>query len=256
MKKGSKLSAEQKEKISQTLRGKPGWIVSKEGETRSDIAKRSNTGGHNKGIKHSEEHKRNISLGLTGRIVSEETKLKISIANKGKTLGRKLLPETKAKMSLAQKGHHRKGWKLSEQTRANISKGHIGTNTWMKGKKLSEEWKKNIRKAVQQKVKDGTHNFWKGGISKINRTERMNAMGTYEHKLWRKSVFERDDYTCQECKERGKKIEADHIKPYALYPELRLVVENGRTLCKECHMKTDTWGGNTPNIRQTDTILL
>lgn len=61
-------------------------------------------------------------------------------------------------------------------------------------------------------------------------------------KAWRKSVFERDNYTCQICQERGKKLQADHIKPFKYFPELRWILSNGRTLCEECHKKTDTWG--------------
>lgn len=59
---------------------------------------------------------------------------------------------------------------------------------------------------------------------------------------WRKSVFARDDYTCQLCGIRGGYIEADHIKSFAKHPELRFELSNGRTLCRPCHMKTDTWG--------------
>lgn len=59
---------------------------------------------------------------------------------------------------------------------------------------------------------------------------------------WRTAVFQRDHYTCVICREQGKKLEADHIKPYEYFPELRLDINNGRTLCKLCHMKTDTWG--------------
>ena len=38
-------------------------------------------------------------------------------------------------------------------------------------------------------------------------------------------------------KGHGSKLNADHIKPFSLYPELRLIVENGRTLCVDCHKK-------------------
>lgn len=33
-------------------------------------------------------------------------------------------------------------------------------------------------------------------------------------------------------------IEADHIKPWAYYPDLRYELDNGRTLCLKCHRKT------------------
>jgi len=67
------------------------------------------------------------------------------------------------------------------------------------------------------------------------------------YKDWRKKVFERDLYTCQICNVRnglGKAIvlNADHIKPFAYFPDLRFELENGRTLCVSCHKKTPTYG--------------
>ncbi len=59
-----------------------------------------------------------------------------------------------------------------------------------------------------------------------------------EAKSWRIAVFERDDYTCQICKVRGNYLEADHIKPFAYFPELRYDLTNGRTLCRPCHDTT------------------
>lgn len=66
-----------------------------------------------------------------------------------------------------------------------------------------------------------------------------------EYKLWRESVFKRDNYTCQICDKRGAKLNADHIKPFAFYSELRFDLVNGRTLCEDCHKKTDTYMGRT-----------
>lgn len=54
---------------------------------------------------------------------------------------------------------------------------------------------------------------------------------------WRKAVFKRDNFTCQLCSTRGGILNADHIKPWALYPELRFDLDNGRTLCLPCHLK-------------------
>lgn len=68
----------------------------------------------------------------------------------------------------------------------------------------------------------------------IDRAER----GSKKANDWRKSVFERDNYTCQFCGIRGTYLEADHIKPWAYFPELRYELSNGRTLCKPCHNTT------------------
>lgn len=65
-----------------------------------------------------------------------------------------------------------------------------------------------------------------------------------EAAIWRKAVFERDNYTCQICSARNGKgvgdirLEADHIKPWAYFPELRFDINNGRTLCRPCHDTT------------------
>src|SRR3990167_1065495 len=80
---------------------------------------------------------------------------------------------------------------------------------------------------------------WKGGITPIHQKIRNSK----EYADWRTAVFQRDDYTCQECGSRGYKLNADHIKPFTYFPELRLVIENGRTLCVPCHRKTPTYAG-------------
>ena len=75
----------------------------------------------------------------------------------------------------------------------------------------------------------------------------MKIRNSFEYKLWRTAVFERDNYTCIWCADKqevGHRVilNADHIKSFAEYPELRFAIDNGRTLCLSCHKKTDTWG--------------
>jgi uncharacterized protein YlzI (FlbEa/FlbD family) len=124
-------------------------------------------------------------------------------------------------------------------------------------KKMSENAKKRgvshmntieARKKLSQSITGKNHWNWKGGITSINRLRR----NCKEYKLWRKSVFKRDNYTCQECFLRsgnGKSVvlNAHHIKPFSLFPELRLDLSNGVTLCLDCHKKTDTYMGRIKN---------
>ena len=75
------------------------------------------------------------------------------------------------------------------------------------------------------------HPNWKGGVT----AERERFMQTAEYKAWRTSVFERDSYTCQSCSQVGYALEAHHIEPYSKAKEKRVLVENGVTLCEDCH---------------------
>lgn len=108
------------------------------------------------------------------------------------------------------------------------------------GIKHSNETKLKMRKA-KLGIRGSAHWNWRGG----NRTERQIAMKRDEYIQWRKSIFTRDNFTCQICKKYNGYLEADHIKPWALYPELRYDISNGRTLCRPCHITTPTWGGRS-----------
>lgn len=100
---------------------------------------------------------------------------------------------------------------------------------------------KSIRclKCVLKFRKGENASHWKGGITPLIKKIRNSI----EYKLWRESVFKRDNYTCIWCGKRGSELNADHIKRFADYPELRFAIDNGRTLCVLCHKTTDTWGG-------------
>lgn len=71
---------------------------------------------------------------------------------------------------------------------------------------------------------------WNGGTS----TNQPQRNTTGEHLAWKRKIFYRDNYTCQKCGET-KDIQAHHIFHYADHADLREAVENGVTLCKQCH---------------------
>lgn len=114
------------------------------------------------------------------------------------------------------------------------------TRRTFKGKKLSKE-----RRIRMSKYWSGSNShFWKGGVTNKNMILRESV----DFSLWRESVFKRDDYTCQRCKQRGGKLQAHHIKRFSDYPELRFDINNGQTLCKSCHKLTDNYGRRNTKI--------
>lgn len=97
------------------------------------------------------------------------------------------------------------------------------------------------------------HNWWKGGISPL----RRQIWHSDNFQEWRNAIFERDNYSCALCGRRGCSLNVDHypvtfseilevadIKalPDAVFCEKLWDLNNGRTLCVECHRKTDTYG--------------
>lgn len=75
------------------------------------------------------------------------------------------------------------------------------------------------------------HWNWKGGITPKNQIERNST----DYRIWRKAVFQRDNYTCVRCGKRGGKLNAHHLLRWSQYPEYRFEITNGITLCERCH---------------------
>lgn len=165
-----------------------------------------------KGEKMSQEQKDKIAASERRKYVSADTCLRIKVAKMGCTRAPHSAA-TKEKLRLQKLGpkNHRYGVALTEEAKKQLQLNWTAEN--------------NPR--------------WKGGITPINQQIRTSR----EYSLWRQAVLKRDRYTCViGGPSHGKKFHVDHIKRFADYPELRLEVSNGRTLCIDCHKKTETWG--------------
>ncbi len=126
-------------------------------------------------------------------------------------------------------------------SKTGVKKGNI---PWNKG--LTFEQDKRIPRPWLGKigfVKEKNPN-WQGGITEKN----WDLRKTTEYLKWRKNVLERDKHICQICGEQGNIV--DHIKPFCLYVELRLDLNNGRTVCKICNNKLPTHGGKALKYEQ------
>lgn len=95
------------------------------------------------------------------------------------------------------------------------------------------------------------NHLWRGGVTSESKKIRTSKA----YKDWRVAVFERDNYTCQDCGSRGVELQADHIKPFAYFVELRLVLENGRTLCVPCHKNTPTFANGAKKLYEHSKLL-
>lgn len=161
------------------------------------------------GFKHSEETRKKMS----------ETRNRLGIVPPSK-LGEKMSAETKNKISIANKKAYE-----SLELRQRTSKRQVG----------------------------GLSVHWKGGLTDI----KLSIRNSFMYRQWRSDIFYRDDYTCILCNKKGGKLNADHIKSFSIIFNKNNIktkeeafecselwdLNNGRTLCEDCHKSTDNFGG-------------
>ena len=75
--------------------------------------------------------------------------------------------------------------------------------------------------------------------------------GSLEYKLWQDSVLNRDNNTCQKCGYNFvSKLVAHHILNFSKWVELRFAIDNGITLCRNCHKEFHLKYKKTNNSRE------
>jgi 5-methylcytosine-specific restriction endonuclease McrA len=166
------------------------------------------------------------------------------------------MPEAiREKHSVAMKERH---YHMSEESKAKLS-------SRCKGRRHSPETKEKMRMAsirywrgpqsteakrrVSEALSGERCHLWRGGITQLSHLLRSS----FKNRQWRSDIFTRDDFTCVLCGIRGCYLEADHFpKRFAdifqdnaiktleqgLACEEFWDINNGRTLCLECHRKT------------------
>ena len=181
-----------------------------------------------------------------------ETRQKMSIAQKGQ----KQTELTKQKKSLANKGKKR-----TEEQRQRYSEA-------FKGRVVTEKTRKNISKTrIEQEVAKGDKNPMYGIHRFGEQNPNWNNGSSFEpyglefNKEFKQSIYERDNYTCQNPKcaiENLKRLDCHHID----YDKQNNISENVITLCRSCHAKTNGknnrqyWTGFYQNIMRVKCILV
>lgn len=183
-------------------------------------------------------------------------KIRLSHVGKKPMLGKKHSIETKDKIRKA-----KLGTKISDDTKRKMSESQkrIGNKPpSAKGRKPSKETLEKMRISRL----GNKSNLWMGGKTQLTSLIRE----CYKYHEWRTRVYKRDDFTCVWCGQVGGKIQADHLIPFSKlldlmldkhnareldkYTQLEIAqqfeqlwdINNGRTLCQECHSITDTYG--------------
>ncbi len=161
-----------------------------------------------------------------GQHLSKESVEKISEKNTGKHYS----PQTEFK-----KGEHH-----SQQTE--FKKGRVaprGKDHPCYGRKPSPQEIEKRSKANTKKPEDR--------ISLLNKQIRSSE----KYNVWRTNIFNRDEFTCQECGIVGTYLHAHHKKYLASIVKENNIstleqaldcnelwnLDNGKTLCEECHGK-------------------
>jgi len=160
---------------------------------------------------------------------------------------------------------HNKGYKrevYSQDWKDKISESCKGRKAWNKGLKAKDH--PGLLKSVEaaHKALKGKPAWNKGKIglqkSKFKGIKRPEMSGEKSPMFtgtnldyYKKKIKIRDDYTCQICELRDEEImQVDHILPVSKFPELKMNMDNMRTLCPNCHARksakekrTKTWDG-------------
>ena len=179
----------------------------------------------NKGTKYSEKMK--FRLNLSGLEIG-----------RGFNKGKKLLQIT---------GENNPNWKEKIRKNCEICNKEM----------LLPPWDKNRRFCNRKCWALGTRGIgspvYKG--DKAITPLRIRIMELPEYKNWRSIILKRDNYTCVLCREK-RNLEVDHKKRFLHIINENNIdtveksreckelwdIENGRTICRKCHRKTDTFG--------------
>lgn len=104
----------------------------------------------------------------------------------------------------------------------------------------------------KRKALSAENNYnWNPELTEVERERNNSKDRGREVSKWRSYVFERDNYTCQCCGSRGGgKLNAHHLDGYHWCTEGRVDVNNGVTLCEDCHKDFHKVHGNRYNTKE------
>lgn len=143
----------------------------------------------NKGRKFSKKHRKNLSISHKGHMTSAETRAKMSLAHKGRKPSEK---------TIAGGIRYRSGRCTSEETKKKQSDAHKGERNYLYGKHRSDDVKKKISDANKGEnhgmygVKGEGSPLWKGGqkmTNARNHNKRNRELGFTPLNEWEANIL-------------------------------------------------------------------
>ena len=144
------------------------------------------------------------------------------------------------------------GHETSELTREKIVESNRN-RVWKDSsrKKTSDTLK---RLGIKPPSRKGLHNSKRKENPVTPENKRIRQ--SIEYRLWRESVYARDNWTCQKCKQIGGILNPHHKQNFSQYPELRFAIDNGITLCTKCHISFHKkYGRKNNTIEQIEEFI-
>ena len=194
-----------------------------------------------KGRKLTEKHKDKIRRALKGKM-PKNIKM-IAGWNKDKKMSKEYCERVRrlnlvGKIGMLDKKH-------TEQTKKKMRRSNKTKELWK-----NPEYREHMKKAHRGKMIGKENPAYVDGRTPL--VQRVRHSWRYQE--WVRVNFERDNYTCQDCGARGVKLVVHHKKSFSkIWTENKIKtlkqamnckelwdIENGKTLCEDCHGKYNT----------------
>ena len=102
-----------------------------------------------------------------------------------------------------------------------------------------------------ERPKGKDHHSYNPNLTDEERLKNRYQLSGGNSSVWSKQVMERDNYTCQVCGDnKGGNLNAHHLNAWNAFPEQRFDLDNGVTLCTDCHKEFHSQYGYGDNTRE------
>ena len=94
------------------------------------------------------------------------------------------------------------------------------------------------------------HHNYNPNLTDEERLKNRYRMSDGDFRVWANLIKDRDNYTCQICNQHRGNLNSHHLNGWNAFPEQRFDLDNGVTLCTDCHKEFHSQYGYGDNTRE------